>query len=175
MIVPLIFFTFASNIIYPYVFPSLPAFALLFSEIWNRSSTVLKSGQWILGFSLVSGVLFLVVTLVFQILPEQVAKTQKPIIIAWLNQHPAAGSHLIYWDYRPENSAQFYSAGQAKSTKDVGGLCQLLSNKLINYVVINSKDVSEIPSDLFSKFIVVNQVIFKNNLMLLVRSPVLRC
>lgn len=41
------FFTFASNIIYPYVFPSLPAFALLFAEILNRLNLELKHLKWV--------------------------------------------------------------------------------------------------------------------------------
>lgn len=175
MLAPLVFFTFASNIIYPYVFPSLPAFALFFAEIWSRSNQSLNSSQWILKLSIICGVFFLVATFVFVIKPDWVARTQKPIIEAWINQHPAAGSALVYWSGKTEFSAQFYSAGKAKSTLKQDGLCKLLSNNLDNYLVINSKLVEEIPKDLFAKFTLIKTISYKNENILLVHCPVLHC
>jgi len=175
MVVPLLFFTFASNIIYPYVFPSLPAFALVFAETWNRSSKFEASTQWIIRLSVISGLIFLGATLLFQLAPEMVAKTQKPIVSSWIKRHPATGSNLVYWDYGTSFSAQFYSAGKVKSTKDSAVLCKLLSNNLDNYIAINSKEVSQIPNDLFAKCTVVQKERYKSKVMLLVHCPVLSC
>lgn len=167
--IPLIFFTFASNIIYTYVFPSLPAFALLFAEAWKRSSCSTKSLNWILSLSLFSGVLFLLATLAFKISPEIVAKTQKEVILAWQQQRPQPGSALIYWDNKTEFSAQFYSRGLAKSTFDNGILRQLLLNTLENYLVINEKDLQNFPKDLLSQCKNVKTVHYKENKIMLFR------
>lgn len=175
MVAPLVFFTFASNIIYPYVFPSLPAFALFFAEIWSRFNQSMESSKWIFLVSLISGVFFLVATLIFEIKPDWVAKTQKPIIELWINQHPTSGSNLVYWAGRTEFSAQFYSAGKAKSIQNREGLCKLLSNNLDNYLVINSKLVEEIPKDLFSKCTPIKTIMLKDEKMNLVHCPVISC
>ena len=175
MLAPLVFFTFAGNIIYPYVFPSLPAFALIFAEIWSRSKQSLNSSKWILYLSLLCGVFFLAVTLMFEIKPNWVAKTQKSVIGAWINQQPTRGSNLVYWEGKTQFSAQFYSAGIAKATQNTHDLCILLSNNLDNYLVINSKLVKEIPKDLFSKCKPVKTIVFKDEQMLLLHCPVLSC
>lgn len=175
MTVPLVFFTFASNIIYPYVFPSLPVFALFFSEVWNRSRVSLATSQWLLRCSLIPGLFFLIATLAFQVIPEIVAKTQKPIVNTWIKQHPAADNNLIYWDYGTNFSAQFYSAGKVSATKDIVVLCKFLSNNSDNYMVINSNEVTQIPAPIYAKGTIVKKVLFKNNLMLLIHFPVFSC
>lgn len=179
MVMPLVFFTFASNIIYPYVFPALPAFALFFTETWCRWNKSVdnssKFSKWILYCSLISGASFLLATFIFEINPQLVAKTQKPVISAWMNQHPAAGSNLIYWDYKTEFSAQFYSAGKVKPAWNTTILCQLLSNNLENYLVISPQDVKQIPQDLFAQFKIVDEIHFKRNKLLLVHCPVVHC
>jgi 4-amino-4-deoxy-L-arabinose transferase-like glycosyltransferase len=175
MVGPLCFFTFASNIIYPYVFPSLPAFALFFTEVWMRSKQSLDSSKLILQSSIICGVLFLVATLVFEIKPELVAKTQKTMVTAWLNQHPLPGSNLVYWDYSTWFSAQFYSSGKVKATRDINQLCSLLSNHLDNYLVIDSRLVGDIPAELFAKFIPIKTVTYKKTNLILMHSPELNC
>ncbi|KTD45156.1 ArnT family glycosyltransferase [Legionella quateirensis] len=175
MVGPLVFFTFASNIIYPYVFPSLPAFALFFTEIWNRSNHSLEKSKWILQLSLICGLFFLVATVVFEVKPEIVAKTQKPIVTAWLKQHPAPGSNLVYWDFFTWFSAQFYSSGKVIATRDITYLCKLFSNNLDNYLVINALNVGQIPTELFSKFTPVATIHYKENKVFLMHSPVLSC
>ncbi len=172
---PLCFFTFSSNIIYPYVFPSLPAFALFFTEVWMRSNQSLVKGKLLLRSAALCGVGFLAATLVFELKPELVAKTQKPMITAWLNQHPTPGSHLVYWDLDVWFSAQFYSSGKVKATRDLHQLCALLSNHLDNYFVIDSRNVGDIPSELFSKFTQIKIIRHKKVNLLLMHSPVLNC
>ncbi len=174
-IAPLVFFTFAGNIIYPYVFPSLPVFALLFAELWRRSNQSLHNSQWVIELSAISGVFCLIGTLTFMIQPDWIAKTQKPVINAWIKLQPTPGSNLVYWGDRTEFSAQFYSSGKAKSTQSVEKLCQLLSNGVDNYFVINSKIVTQIPPKLFSQFTLIKTIKYKQEQMLLLHCPVLNC
>lgn len=148
MLVPLIFFTFAKNIIYPYVFPCLPAFALLFAEISHRYGLSESLKKRYLVVACIPGFIFLAAIVLFVAKPQWVAKSQKSLITAWLNQHPAAGSHLIYWGDKNLFSAQFYSAGKAKATLDAASLCQLLSNHLNNYLVLETPNHSSIPANI---------------------------
>ncbi len=175
MLAPLIFFTFASNIIYPYAFPALPAFALFFAEVWSRSSRTLSISKWILPLSALCGVLFLIVTGVFVMRPDWVAKTQKPIIETWINQHPAAKSNLVYWGPQTDFSAQFYSAGKARAVQNRRDLCKLLSNNSANYLVVNANLVTEIPKGLFSQFTLIKTTVYRNEKTLLFYCPILSC
>lgn len=140
---PLAFFTFSSNIIYPYVFPSLPAYALLLAEFWMR--TVRSAWQLILviGASMSTGILFLIIACLFHWTPSLISKTHKPVIALWKKQNPEPGSDLIYWDYRVEFSAQFYSAGQVKFAYNKESLCRLLANQKDNYLVVDKRFIQD--------------------------------
>ncbi|HAU3974670.1 TPA: glycosyltransferase family 39 protein [Legionella pneumophila] len=175
MITTLLFFTFASNIIYPYVFPSLPAFALFFAEILNRLNLELKHLKWIFISSLLCGVLFLAVAFVFSVKPNVVPNTHKPIITAWLNQNPTAGSYLVYWGYKTDFSAEFYSEGQVKAVKNSNDLCKLISNRLENYLVINSKETQQIREGLLARFTLIDTFRVHRDTLILFYAPVLTC
>lgn len=172
---PLVFFTFASNIIYPYVLPSIPAFALFFAEMWSRTQQSLEKSKWILKVSSISGLIFLVVTLAFVLCPDRIAKSNKPLITAWKNQHPEAGTKLIYWNAVNHFSAQFYAAGKVDPAWNVADLCKLLSNHKENYLALKAQEVTEIPTELISLFKPVAKVYYNNIPMLLLRTPVLSC
>lgn len=174
-LLPLVFFTFSSNIIYPYVIPALPAFAILFAEFWHKTIGSEKQMHWIPWVSVSTGFLFLIVSSIFVIQPEWVAKTHKPIIKAWQAERPQAGSHLVYWDYKTQFSAQFYSAGKAKSTQNIKGLCQLLSNQMENYLIIDSRNIGQLPDALVSKLIPVKSMKINGDQFVLYHASVLSC
>lgn len=174
-VVPLFFFTFSGNIIYTYVFPCLPFFALFFTEYWVRAGAMLRAKNLVIGLSLICGFIFLLATLAFQVVPDLVSKTQKPIISAWLKQKPVVGSNLVYWNYKTEFSAQFYSQGQVKFTEDNQVLCNLLSNNKENYLVIAPERMKEITPKLLAQMTPVQYVIANSRQLVLLRNPVLRC
>jgi 4-amino-4-deoxy-L-arabinose transferase-like glycosyltransferase len=169
-VVPLCFFTFSSNIIYTYVFPSLPAFALFFVEYWARVGLIIKKKRLILGLSLLTGILFLVGTVAFHTIPK-VSKTQKSVVTAWLMQHPDAKTYLIYWDYKADFSAQYYSRGRIKFVVNNEGLYQLLTNHRENYLAIPLDKTQEISPQLFAKMIHVQRAYAGDKPYLLVRIP----
>lgn len=175
MIVPLLFFTFSSNIIYTYVFPCLPAFALFFTEYWVRAGAMLQSKRLVLGFSLTCGLLFLAATVAFQFMPDVVSKTQKSIIAAWKEQQPEPNSKLIYWDYKTEFSAQFYAAGQVTFAGNYQELCKLLSNNQENYLVVGLNKISQVAPDLLLRMDKVQQIVTNGQPLVLLHSPVLQC
>lgn len=172
---PLVFFTFASNIIYPYVFPSLPAFALLFAELWIRSNNSLDNSKLIFQLSALCGVIFLAATLIFEVKPDLVAKTQKTIVTTWLKQHPVPENDLVYWALEPWFSAQFYSSGKVKATRDIHQLCKFFSNHSDNYLVLDTRNIPEIPPELFSKFTPVLSNSYNKVEYVLMHSPALSC
>ncbi|PWY55202.1 dolichyl-phosphate-mannose--protein mannosyltransferase [Legionella qingyii] len=171
-IVPLFFFTFSRNIIYTYVFPSIPAFSVFFVTYWNRVGAILRAKQLITWLSILVGVLFLVATLAFNAIPEAISKTEKFVVAAWLKQHPAAGSYLIYWSYKTEFSAQFYSGGRVKPAASNNELCRLLDNGRENYLVIKPYNTTDILPELFSKMVLIQHVYSGDKRFLLMRIPV---
>ena len=54
----------------------------------------------------------------------------------------------MYWAAHPEYSAQFYSKGKIKATRDVATLERYLSSHPLNYVVVNARELDEIPAAL---------------------------
>ncbi|RUR11005.1 glycosyltransferase family 39 protein [Legionella sp. km772] len=150
-LMPLLFFTFAGNIIYPYVFPVLPAFALLFMEVWKRTKHGAQNSLWLPYVALTAGFFALTATAVFLINPNQVAKTQKPIIDAWLQLKPSTQSELFYWG-AVDFSAQFYSRGKAKPLSSLNDLCRAFHAQKDFYLVINAVDFIAFPRELTLQF-----------------------
>ena len=169
-LVPLGFFTFSSNIIYPYVFPSLPAFALLFAELMKRSHLDVTAEKRVVSFAAITGVIFLLVSTLFIVKPEWVSKSQYRIVAAFKNEAPAAKSKLIYWSNKTDYSARFYSAGRVVATLNPNKLRRLLSNHVENYVVINSDQKSLIPDDLLSRLTEITTIQMLKNKLVLLRS-----
>ncbi|HBB53187.1 MAG TPA: dolichyl-phosphate-mannose--protein mannosyltransferase [Legionellales bacterium] len=138
---PLIFFTFASNIIYPYVFPCIPAFALWFTTIMLKTNIEKRFQRF---FNVVAVALILaiiVVTWLFHQYPVQISKSNNLMIAAWEEDRHSPEEGLIYSMMQPEYSTMFYSAGQAKATLDEVKLCEWLRQGP-QYVVLNSEQPS---------------------------------
>lgn len=164
---PLLFFTFAGNIIYPYAFPILPMFALLFTELWKIRALSLVESLWIPYTALITGGLCVLAIFIFLVDPYLVSKTQKPVIQAWLDHRPSTNSTLYYWGSPVEFSAQFYSHGDAKSVSNVNELCILMNNRTEFYLAIDSEYVRSIPENILTKLELLNRIDFKKKTFLL--------
>ncbi len=150
---PLLFFTFAKNIIWPYILPSMPAFALLSAAIYHYTvESILLSKRVIIIAASSAFVYTATLSIVWFFEPVfvdvYVTKSQKPVIAFWKDQHPSPNSNLIYWTHqsRPFFSAQFYSAGVAKVSDNPVTLNALLSNHEDNYLITNSAENLAIPN-----------------------------
>ena len=157
-LMPLVFFTFARNIIYPYVFPSLPAFALLFAELAKRVSISERQLQRLFPIATTAGFIFSLATVMFVWKPELVAKSQDRVVAIYKAQSPTPQSHLIYWAARTDYSAQFYSEGRATSTLYSEELCRLLVNNTKNYVVLDSEESHPISESLMAQLKKISEV-----------------
>jgi 4-amino-4-deoxy-L-arabinose transferase-like glycosyltransferase len=168
-LMPLVFFTFAGNIIYPYTFPMLAPFALLFTEFWKGSDLCLKNSLWLPFTALIAGICCLIAVGFFIINPNQVAKTQKPVIDAWRQQHPRPSSTLVYWGQAPDFSAQFYAQGAIVSANTLKALCQLKTNKTDVYLVVYSNYLDEMPRNLVHDLTLERVINLRKNRVLLFR------
>ena len=149
-LMPLLFFTFSKNIIWPYILPSMPAFALLFAELHQSTGKSSLFRKLLIAIAAMSAPLYTVVILYYYA-PQNALKSQKPVIALWRDQAPSSQSHLIYWTHmtRALFSAQFYSAGKAEVTDNPVQLKQLLSNHLDNYIITCSTDLFlDLPKEL---------------------------
>lgn len=173
--IPLLFFTFASNIIYPYVFPSLPTFAIWFAEMMQRSKFLDKKKSTFVLLATISGSIFLALTIVFILKPELVAKSQDRVVAAFESQNPDAKSHLIYWTIRPDYSAQFYSEGRALGVHDVQALCKALSEKEVNYLALETSEINNIAADILAQLQEITKVKVLSQNFTIYKSKAIRC
>ncbi|KTC85413.1 MULTISPECIES: ArnT family glycosyltransferase [Legionella] len=156
--IPFLFFTFSRNIIYTYVFPSLPAFALLFAELWKRSGI---TELWAIKISYLTtlvAISFFVVTTIFMLNPGKVAKSQKIIVSEWKKQPLSTSSKLFYWATRLEYSAQFYSEGRVLTTRNLYYLAYLFAVNPDSYLVISSSELPQLPPSFLAKFTQIAQI-----------------
>ena len=169
---PLVFFTFSSNIIYPYVFPIMPLLALLFAELIHRSRYRIgwENSNKLFLWASVIGSLFLIVTSLFLFKPEWVEKSQYRVVSVYKKQASSTQSKLIYWAKKLDFSAQFYSSGRIFVTDDAQGLNQLLANNIDNYIAINEKYLTSLPKVLRQKLLKVATIRVLNNVYILFRS-----
>lgn len=151
IITPLIFFTFARNIIYPYIFPILPVFALLFAEIAKRYSFSLATCKKILSLSIVTGCVFILATLLFIYKPYLVEKSQKRVVKFFRDNRENNASQLIYWATKADFSARFYTHGKALATQDIEELIRLLNAEKQCFIVIEENKIVSLPPEILKK------------------------
>lgn len=166
-LLPLVFFSLPGNIIFPYPLPMVPGFALLCAELWRRRSQSAGTLPWI---GLFSAILTLVVTLIFVWTPGKVGRTQEALVLAWKADHPAATSQLLFWDSRRAFSAEFYSAGKARSTHNPQKAMALLGDKVIDYIAVPENDIQTLPEPVRNGFKEIGRYPNPGEVMLLLRS-----
>lgn len=148
-LMPLLFFTFSKNIIWPYILPSMPAFAIVYATIHQHTHPSALFRKALIFIAATMGLVY-TATILWFFEPGPSLKSQKHVIAFWKSQHPAANSHLIYWTHQSKAfiSAKFYSAGIAQMTDNPAKLTTLLSNHLDNYIVTYTAEPLAIPSHL---------------------------
>lgn len=143
---PLIFFTMAGNILWAYVLPGIPGFALLAAEIFSLkplNENIIKK---------ISGAmtaLFLAAAIVvsFGIGPQRASQKEMIARFNGLND----GGNLNYLYDRPY-SAEFYSRGTAGEIKSLSRIMDLFKNDKIDYLAARKSYIPSIPQEILSKF-----------------------
>ena len=137
-ITPMVFFTFAGNILWTYVLPGLPAFAILLTELLCLSFSNQKISKQIISIGLIIPFLFL---FAFPIVVNVANKnSQKYIVNQYQSLCSKPNCQLIYLVDRPY-SAEFYSFGQVKQV-DIEQAIPMLEDENQDYFVTRSKKIN---------------------------------
>lgn len=126
-----LFFTMSTNILWTYVLPALPAWAILLADVICRH---------LRGAVIAAVALALPVAGCVLIISGKVAdrpQNQKAIVALWKTQQAAAPGDLIYLGSR-SYSAEFYSAGWARHSKNLQQL-----PKTENFYLVQRLDKSQ--------------------------------
>lgn len=117
---PMVFFTVAGNILWTYVLPAMPAFAVLLAASMageaaggaaGEPGTRGKSRRLIAAFAWVAPAV-LAAFVVFALVDPTIVRTEKYLVRAY-DEHRQGTSPLVYIQDRPF-SARFYTLGQAR-------------------------------------------------------------
>jgi len=147
-ITPMVFFSLSGNILYTYVLPGLPAFAILVTEILSLrfSITVMQRSKWLLGtvFIPVIGLIFLGI---LRAAPDtfNFEKNQKPLVDFYQQSRSSDNSRLVYVGRRVY-SIDFHTQGKAKRT-DVNQLTLLWlqANTVEDYMIVPKSKLPSLP------------------------------
>lgn len=140
--VPIVFFTFAHNIIWTYPLPALPAVALLIVEILRRNHRATLSAR-LAACSFLAPAVLLIFALLYASGHHGLLKaSQKDSASYFLHNRPDPSSGLYYFNHR-YYSGEFYSAGKAKAI-EAEDLSHLIDNGHIDYLMIHSSDVDQL-------------------------------
>lgn len=142
---PCVFFSFARNIIYPYVLPSIPAFALYAANFIQQRNLSQQFRQDFVRIGRVYCPVILGMVALFLFCPTLVMRSQKPIVEAWQKKYPLQNGLLIYWDVKPHFSAQFYTQGRVAATLDPQILIKLWEKNADNGLVMRTNPGVPLP------------------------------
>ncbi|VAV83103.1 Polymyxin resistance protein ArnT, undecaprenyl phosphate-alpha-L-Ara4N transferase; Melittin resistance protein PqaB [hydrothermal vent metagenome] len=157
---PMIFFTFAGNILMSYILPGLPAFALLTAHLirLNQNTEDPSHRRWYAGsrtfiiFTLFIPLFFTAAS--FTVLPQAGLKKSNKAISQYYLSKRSKDSRLIYTRKMPY-SADFYSNGRAfqiKAEFDKDELLQYMNDGILDfYVVKDNSDLDRFYSDFNSR------------------------
>lgn len=108
-----IFFTFAGNILWTYLLPALPAWALLLASKIEDDGRIIKRAALACALILPT----IGVTIILLGVLEARPQNQRDIVRAWLNEQSTEPAPLIY-PGRRSYSSEFYSSGESLNIKD---------------------------------------------------------
>lgn len=145
-VAPMIFFSLAGNILWAYVLPGIPAFALLTAEVIQRQPLAPKYMLRVSGTVLT---LFLLASFVVSLGVGPDRKSQKKLL-RYFNRI-SNGEKLHYFKRRPF-SAEFYSKATVTEISSVSGIKELFKDGQRDYLAVKASRVNAIPENIKSKF-----------------------
>lgn len=156
-IAPMLFFTPSANILWTYVLPGLPAFALLLTELLLMFWQDKQINKYLISIGLFIPLLFFIaLPLVMNVANKN---SQKYIV----NQYQQSCGELetesdcqLFYVFNRPYSAEFYSGGKAKQV-EMHEIAPLLEDNQRNYFVIRTDDIKEFPPEIASKLNPINE------------------
>jgi len=161
-IAPMVFFTFAGNILWTYVLPGMPAFALVASEFLSSSELQKKESSYpspTLKWGCLSMFVLFALALIIIVSTNYgpAEKSQKELVATFEKHRPDHQATLTYLFKRPY-SAEFYSGGTAFLVKELDEATILLQDDLVNYFAIFKKDMRKLPESFLSRLIILDHI-----------------
>ena len=142
MLTPLVFFTFAGNILFTYVLPGLPAFALLAAETWSavddkhgRAAALRYSGL-VIPIAIALGIVF--------ILPRiAITNSQEALVSTYLAKR-GGDARLFYLNEAP-HSAEFYARGKVTTVSKGADLEPYLRDAPRDFFALTAGQANAMP------------------------------
>ena len=156
----MVFFTMSGNILYTYVLPGLPAFAMMVAEMISLrfDTNASLQSRW-----LYAGLIIPIAGLVFMALvwtaPNKLnfEKNQKYLVEIYQNTRQSEKSQLSYAGERLF-SINFHTQGQAKRiTLAVSSINALSNNSIEDYLIIEKDHLNRLPAEHFKNFEIVEE------------------
>ena len=145
---PLAFFTLSGNVLTTYVWPAMPALALLLATLWLPGAQDARRFRPDVRHVVVTGAV-LCVLLVGGIAWEhrrfERDLSSKALVRTYESARGATPGRLLYLGTRPY-SAEFYSGGRAVRVDDLAALAPYLLDATPDFVVVPSRDVDALPA-----------------------------
>lgn len=148
MLAPMVFFTLAGNILWTYVLPGLPAFAMLTAEQLQHGSQLMSEKPVfalpVLRWTASCMLLLYALALIMVTLGYGPAAMSQKSLIATYQHNGIKGKSLTYFFNRPA-SAEFYTRGLARLESEPKEAEKLFRNKVVDYFAIEKSDLERLP------------------------------
>ncbi len=157
-VAPMLFFTLSGNILWTYVLPGIPAFALLVAEFWRpdadrRDVTDRRRIRHGVRRVLIIGALVPAIFAAGTILLHEVLETersQEELVEEYELRRDSADAHLVYFPERPP-SAEFYTRGKAVLVTDVGAMRPYFDDATADFFAVRERDLGMLPEAIRSR------------------------
>lgn len=140
---PAVFFTFAGNVLWTYVLPGLPAFALLVANAWSAAGEhrsrwlSMKAGALVMPVGLLLGVALIIP----RVAPDH---SQKTLVTEYLAARGSDAQRLVYFEEAPQ-SAQFYARGRVTTVTAALDLERFLHDGARDFFVFKDSKQDTLP------------------------------
>ena len=141
-LVPLLLFTFAGNIIFPYALPAIPASALLLAALVGGDERVLPR---LAGVAIAT--IFAVTVAAFAASPYMETHSQRAVVRAALGRAQAPDAPVYYWQSR-FFSADYYGGGRVRTVQDASALARELAARRDFTLVVPERRRASLPEDI---------------------------
>ena len=143
MLTPVVFFTFAGNILFTYVLPGLPAFALLVARAWDglAETTPWRRSVKYHPLLIPVGTVFAMLLVVPRLAPSD---TQRDLVQRYFAARGAASERLVYYGETP-HSAEFYARGKTDLARSSADLALHLQEPGRAFFVVKASQLAALP------------------------------
>ena len=142
MLTPAVFFTFAGNILFTYVLPGLPAFAILVAHCWNglAESTVWRRAVKYHALIVPLGAAAAILIVVPRLAPTF---TQQDLAARYVAARASPAESIVYYREAP-HSAEFYLRGKTKTAATREDLARYLAAPGRTFFVVKQNELEEL-------------------------------